>query len=176
MVKPRLAGWKATNQAYPQSLDRYAYVQTDPLSLTDPDGQACVTEYDGLVSIDNQGPIGEACTGNGGIYVPGDMGASDLSFLYAGNLSFYIANEDGGRDDFYGPVQAGIDNRPRNGGQISNYDSTLLAQMRDTLWGGDQSGDYLGTFPIINGSPTETSPLTIPKPPVMVTGKMESVL
>ncbi len=84
-LSPDSARWKATNQAYPQSLDRYAYVQNDPLSLTDPDGQACVREYDDRDLIDNQGPIGEACTGNGGIYVPGDMEASDLSFLYAGN-------------------------------------------------------------------------------------------
>jgi RHS repeat-associated protein len=160
-LSPDPLGWGAVNQGTPQSLNRYAYVLNNPMSLTDPDGQACVTSLDGAVSIDNQGPIGDACTGMGGIYVPGDMEVSDIIDLFNGNLSFYIANEDGGPNDFYGAVQAGIDNRGPDG-QISNYDSTLLAQMRDTLWGGDWSGDYYGNLPnsqwFANGNITPYDP------------------
>jgi hypothetical protein len=81
------------SEAHPQSLNRYAYVQNDPLSLTDPDGKACVTtNQDGSVSIDNAGPIGDACTGNGGIYVPGDLQASDYNALANGQLSYYTSD------------------------------------------------------------------------------------
>jgi RHS repeat-associated protein len=37
-LSPDPAGWDAVNQEYPQSLDRYAYVQNDPLTLIDSTG------------------------------------------------------------------------------------------------------------------------------------------
>ncbi len=101
-ISPDPSGWAVVSKADPQSLNRYAYVENQPMSAIDPNGLACVTSQDGVISIDNQGPIGEACTGNGGIYVPGDLEASDLTDLLAGGLSFYISNPDGGPDAYFG--------------------------------------------------------------------------
>jgi RHS repeat-associated protein len=152
-LSPDPSGWKAVTQAYPQSLNRYAYVQNNPMSLTDPDGHSscALPDGNGGVTIDyDPADMGQFCTYQGGVYTNGDLEYSDLQDLKNGNLSFYIMDdaEDGGPDRFYDAVQAGIDNRPLGvgggKGQISEYDSDLLAEMRDTLWGGDQSGDYLG--------------------------------
>lgn len=41
-LSPDPKGWGAVSTDYPQSLNRYAYVQNDPMRLTDPDGQDCI--------------------------------------------------------------------------------------------------------------------------------------
>jgi len=69
-LSPDPSGWDAVSQDYPQSLDRYAYVQNDPMSLTDPDGLDCVYFHNG-------GSISEVdpgqCNNPGGTYVNGTI-------------------------------------------------------------------------------------------------------
>ena len=69
-LSPDPAGWSSVTQEYPQSLNRYAYVQNDPLSLTDPNGTECVWD-DG--SFDSQsdpdtGSVGQ-CQAKGGTWI-----------------------------------------------------------------------------------------------------------
>jgi RHS repeat-associated protein len=74
-LSPDPSGWKAVNQAYPQSLNRYAYVQNNPMSLTDPDGLDCAYLSDdgtSVESLDQQSNSYE-CAQNGGYWVSGAM-------------------------------------------------------------------------------------------------------
>jgi RHS repeat-associated protein len=41
-ISPDPLGWGAVSQTDPQSLNRYAYVENDPLRLVDPDGLDCM--------------------------------------------------------------------------------------------------------------------------------------
>jgi len=52
-LSPDPAGWGVVNQADPQSLDRYAYLENQPLSLIDPEGLAppCPVSSDGVTPI-----------------------------------------------------------------------------------------------------------------------------
>jgi RHS repeat-associated protein len=57
-LSPDPSGWGAVSQDDPQSLDRYAYVENEPLQAFDPNGLSCVQNniYDGngnLVSVTN---------------------------------------------------------------------------------------------------------------------------
>ena len=52
-LSPDPSGWSAVNQYNPQSLDRYAYVQNNPMSLVDPNGlDACYYGDPDVVSSD----------------------------------------------------------------------------------------------------------------------------
>jgi RHS repeat-associated protein len=57
-LSPDPLGWGAVNQADPQSLDRYAYVENDPLSFVDPLGLNPIPCPGGMgTSVDNEGNI-----------------------------------------------------------------------------------------------------------------------
>ena len=49
-LSPDPSGWKAVSQAAPQSFNRYAYVENDPLRMVDPTGLDCV--YAGVSTSD----------------------------------------------------------------------------------------------------------------------------
>jgi len=69
-LSPDPAGWKAANQAYPQSLDRYTYVQNNPLSAVDAAGLECVWDdgsYDAKDDVSTGNPGG--CQGQGGTWI-----------------------------------------------------------------------------------------------------------
>jgi len=70
-LSPDPSGWKAVNLRHPQSLNRYAYVENNPMSLTDPQGLSCYygTNSDGVsVVVDDHDGQGCAAAGVG----PGD--------------------------------------------------------------------------------------------------------
>ncbi len=144
-LSPDPAGWSSVSPTYPQSLNRYANVQNNPLSLTDPDGKACITTDDGLVSIDNQGPIGDACTGYGGVYVPGDMDvqAGDYNALLAGLMSFSMVDSTGTYVSYDSTDAAQQHNF---NGTISASESEMLSDMRTALTGVQSDGDYLDSY------------------------------
>jgi RHS repeat-associated protein len=75
-LSPDPSGLSAAKREYPQSLNRYAYVQNNPMALTDPNGLACVyaDSYGNVTSIDNFNASSGAsgvCEAAGGIYVDG---------------------------------------------------------------------------------------------------------
>jgi RHS repeat-associated protein len=79
-LSPDPAGWNSVSPSHPQSLNRYAYVQNNPLSLVDPDGQACVYNVGGAPSIDDAAVATSDAGCAGGVYVPGDnVQLSDLT-------------------------------------------------------------------------------------------------
>jgi RHS repeat-associated protein len=71
-TSPDPSGLAAVNPAFPQSWNRYAYVQNNPLGLVDPLGLNCVnSDGDTIVDADgNEYTTQDACTGGGGIWVP----------------------------------------------------------------------------------------------------------
>ena len=65
-LSPDPLGWGATNTADPQSLNRYAYVENQPLSLTDPNGLSCIWLTDGNgVSVEADNGDGLGCQAAG---------------------------------------------------------------------------------------------------------------
>jgi len=69
---PDPAGLVAGSPGYPQSWNRYAYVQNNPLALTDPQGLDCI--YGGSYV---NGAVGEYQADSGVYIVPGDNCVSD---------------------------------------------------------------------------------------------------
>ncbi|MGA3080001.1 MAG: RHS repeat-associated core domain-containing protein [Terracidiphilus sp.] len=87
-LSPDPSGWKAVNQAYPQSLNRYAYVQNDPMSLTDPNGLECVWD-DGSFDSESDPSTGSPgqCQAAGGTWIElgfGGAWSSSENTQYAG--------------------------------------------------------------------------------------------
>ena len=88
-LSPDPAGWGAVNQASPQSLNRYAYVENQPMSLVDPTGLACMYAMsDGSVSVSNFGGDSGAegvCEANGGTYTDGYVDPTAVSLVLPGD-------------------------------------------------------------------------------------------
>jgi RHS repeat-associated protein len=63
-LSPDPSGWKAVSQSYPQSLNRYAYVQNNPMSQVDADGLIACYLSDG--SISDIGNSTQDCVDAGG--------------------------------------------------------------------------------------------------------------
>ena len=81
-LSPDPSGWKAVSQSYPQSLNRYAYVQNNPLSLIDADGLDCVyfnNDGNSVESIDQNSNESE-CGTNGGDWVEGNTTISWIGY------------------------------------------------------------------------------------------------
>jgi RHS repeat-associated protein len=64
-LSPDPSGWGATNGAYPQSLNRYAYVQNQPLYSFDPDGLSCISGSVGNVTVMSDDGDGLGCAAAG---------------------------------------------------------------------------------------------------------------
>jgi RHS repeat-associated protein len=98
-LSPDPAGWGAVNQAAPQSLDRYAYVMNNPLSLVDQYGWDGCNEDD---ETDETGiSIGDCDTQNYTddqttyAYTPGTI------YLDTTTGQYYIADSDGNLEPFF---------------------------------------------------------------------------
>lgn len=89
-LSPDPAGWGSVSQSHPQSLNRYAYVQNNPLSLIDPNGEACIWNIGGSPSIDNTSSATDDSGCGDGVYYPGNnIQLSDLmqqpgTYIYDG--------------------------------------------------------------------------------------------
>jgi RHS repeat-associated protein len=88
----------------PQSLNLYAYVRNNPLSLMDPDGHDCVyanNSGNGVESVDHNSNAGE-CKDNGGAWAEGNVDKSNVAFdknsdqmLIGSNLSLSTSGVSG---------------------------------------------------------------------------------
>jgi len=128
-MSPDPSGWNAAIAAYPQSLNRYSYVQDDPLRLVDQNGLACISvDINGNVSVDNDSLDSMAqgqCELDGGNFVAGNIDPDDVSVI---SVNGSIWNSDGTVDFGYGG------NRMFFGAQIYSG------------WGfGNGYGDYTGS-------------------------------
>ena len=89
-LSPDPAGWASTNIADPQSFDRYAYVENQPMSFVDSSGLACAYySSGGMISVDNSGAASGApgvCAANGGSYWDGYLDPTDAYGLLAGSV------------------------------------------------------------------------------------------
>jgi RHS repeat-associated protein len=129
-ISPDPLGWGAVNTADPQSLNRYAYVQNNPMSAIDPFGTDCVT-----VSSDNtlwQNP-GD-CLGrdpNNEYYVDCDGCSANAPYIFDINSSqVTITLADGSHQVIGGLDYTGTSN-----------DTVAISTVADTSngWGWDES-------------------------------------
>jgi RHS repeat-associated protein len=110
-LSPDPAGWQAVSPRHPQSLNRYAYVQNNPLSLIDPFRLDCVWENDdGKVSV-STGDCPDSGPGANGTYINCDgcvLNDGSATFDSNGDLNGYCTS--GGCNDGNGnPVAADPD-------------------------------------------------------------------
>jgi RHS repeat-associated protein len=75
-LSPDPSGWRAVNQAAPQSLNRYAYVLNNPMSLTDPTGLDCIWQDNGQIST-KTGDCPTTGAGANGVYIDCGDGQPD---------------------------------------------------------------------------------------------------
>jgi RHS repeat-associated protein len=94
-LSPDPAGWGVVDQGDPQSFNRYAYVENQPLSATDPEGLDCVWMSGGGVSV-SFGDCPTTGAGANGTYIDCDgcaYNAASASYdPVTGDLIFNDAN------------------------------------------------------------------------------------
>ena len=69
-LSPDPSGWGAVDQTTPQSLNRYAYVQNNPMSMIDPEGLDCFYTTGTGVSASGSDSA-QSCAYNGGTWYQG---------------------------------------------------------------------------------------------------------
>jgi RHS repeat-associated protein len=157
-LSPDPAGWAVVNQADPQSINRYAYIENQPMNATDPTGLACVYTTSFGVTVDNTGGASGAqdvCESNGGEYHEGWL---DLTF-------------DSKTGDYYGNYNTGNGNFGVLAfGPSGGYAAGMMNDFNDSFdnfdfgsgGGCGSQGNCNGNAPN-NGLPTPTNhKLTIP--------------
>jgi len=91
-LSPDPYGWNAVSLAHPQSLNRYAYVLNNPMSLSDPMGLDCAWQNDnGSVSI-SQGDCPTTGPGANGVYIDAN-GVTTVNFDDNGNETGYAMGD-----------------------------------------------------------------------------------
>jgi len=120
-LSPDPAGWSAVDPASPQSLNRYAYVQNDPMRLTDTNGLLC-TYYNGDGTISYVLP--NDCTNAGGVddagvYTPNNIYTLQVTVRTDGWTEWAPASGDLYMSTGYQPSNS-IDSSGGGGGAPSN--------------------------------------------------------
>jgi RHS repeat-associated protein len=145
-LSPDPSGWGATNQAHPQSLDRYAYVQNDPMRLTDQIGLDCLyfdNQGVSVESIDHNTNSGE-CAQNGGDWVNGTVPSADWATYNPDTDTWNVTSMDPRTDSFYYSVLGApgpqVDNIPCYGDCTMGYSATSLSFVSNQVVAGSVSG------------------------------------
>ncbi|HEY9072596.1 MAG TPA: RHS repeat-associated core domain-containing protein, partial [Desulfobaccales bacterium] len=95
-LSPDPAGWGAVDQTTPQSLNRYAYVQNNPMSAIDPQGLDCIYAAGGGVSVDSYDSP-QSCAYNGGNWYQGTLPSNaSFNFGYSDYGAYASVNFSGG--------------------------------------------------------------------------------
>jgi RHS repeat-associated protein len=104
-LSPDPAGWSAVNGADPQSLNRYAYVENQPMSNTDPQGE-WMCFYGSGVSTGLEVDPGMTCWSDGYGYSVEADSAGKFTFDDNGTITATISGTLNGQDYSY-PLLAG---------------------------------------------------------------------
>jgi len=101
-LSPDPDGWGSVSPAAPQSLNRYSYVQNNPMSLIDPNGLDCIYASDdgnSVESIDHNSDSGE-CGDNGGTWLSGYVDEGWAHFNNTNGMFEAAAEDDNGQVNF----------------------------------------------------------------------------
>jgi len=136
-LSPDPSGWKAVSQSYPQSLNRYAYVQNNPLSLIDANGLDC--SYGPQENMSD--PIsGEACWVPDASYAGPAPTPPQVDTSMDGEIAYF--------EGYMGYVDA---NRKAQGNNLTPADIAALTEQQrialarklSALTGGEISADKI---------------------------------
>jgi RHS repeat-associated protein len=106
-LSPDPAGWGAVNQSAPQSLNRYAYVENNPLSAIDPQGLDCMYANGFGVSV-SSADSPQSCAYYGGNWYQGTLPSNaSFSFGYSDYGAYASVTFSGG--DPTNPVNNSLD-------------------------------------------------------------------
>lgn len=144
-MSPDPAGWGVVDQTDPQSLDRYAYVENQPLNLVDPAGlNACVSSDGTYWNTGN----GWGCPGNWTDYGPVDLIVGSNCPTCFGPPPAALTDFTDGFDPLpnFAPL-VNPTSAPNNPAQPNQKNCGQILKSAAVTVGLDAAGTFLGAIP-----------------------------